>query len=572
MTRTSIQVPDHLWLRRLYEHWRQSANRTFIKDLETGKEATFTEFLYEVLSHRDRLKRQLSAETLEKLQDPSEEIFIATVSGAGFDFMVLLLAIQSLGAIVVPLNSQVHLEEAHYFLGTCNASLITSSQLASQYAETISSSLSLPHLSFAPSNPPDLSNIEFELVQESHDDPTFSPDRGFCLLYTSGTTGPSKGVLTSCRSVLKGMENYQRGLALSPSDKWLHHAPAHWKGGFDFQLVAAYTGASIEICNSVFSPGWFWERMQNGGGITCFQASPTLLTLIQERFDCIKGQGARQEALKGLRDIRIILTGSMRVQDCVKDSWRELLGGKELVNLYGMTEVAGMVSMTDWTANRPVDHCGWHNPELTVKANESGEICVKGPLVMKRYLSGDPTVNSNALDADGFYKTGDMGKVGPGGKIYVLGRASQDVIRSMGYKCTAADIEDPLRSYPGVSQAFVLGVDDLVMGQRVTALLLRKTTPEAEFCLGDLKLANLRWWLAVEKGLPAFKLPTLLRIIRSDTFTATTDTGKPSKKKIASACFKPEDWDSKDVQVWDIATKEKFPGNRAWDWEGRSAK
>lgn len=251
-------------------------------------------------------------------------------------------------------DSQVHLEEAHYFLGTCNASLITSSQLASQHAETISSSLSLPHLSFAPSNPPDLSNIGFELVQESHDDPTFSPDRGFCLLYTSGTTGPSKGALTSCRSVLKGMENYQRVLALSPSDKWLHHAPAHWKGGFDFQLVAAYTGASIEICNSVFSPGWFWERMQNSGGITCLQASPTLLTLIQERFDCIKGQGARQEALKGLRDIRIISTGSMRVQDWVKDSWRELLGGKELVNLYGMTEVAGMVSMTDWTANRPV--------------------------------------------------------------------------------------------------------------------------------------------------------------------------------------------------------------------------
>lgn len=112
MTRTSIQVPDQPWLRRLYEHWRQSPNRTFIKDHGTGKEATFTEFLYEVLSHRDRLKRQLSAETLEKLQDPSEEIFIATVSGAGFDFMVLLFAIQSLGAIVVPL-SMLYLHPSH---------------------------------------------------------------------------------------------------------------------------------------------------------------------------------------------------------------------------------------------------------------------------------------------------------------------------------------------------------------------------------------------------------------------------------------------------------------------------
>ncbi len=76
----------------------------FIQDLDTENEATFTEFLYEVLSHRDRLKRQLGWETLEKLRDPSEEVFIATVAGAGFEFMVLLLAIQGLGAIVVPLS------------------------------------------------------------------------------------------------------------------------------------------------------------------------------------------------------------------------------------------------------------------------------------------------------------------------------------------------------------------------------------------------------------------------------------------------------------------------------------
>lgn len=139
----------------------------------------------------------------------------------------------------------------------------------------------------------------------------------------------------------------------------------------------------------------------------------------------------------------------------------------------------------------------------------------------------------------------------------------------MAWKVTAADIEDPLRSYPGVSQAFVLGVDDPMQGQRVTALILRKPTHEGETALADLKLADLRWWLAVEKGLRAFKLPTLLRVIHADEFAATTDSGKPSKKKIASAYFKPEDWDSKDVQVWDITAKEDFPGDRAWDWEGR---
>lgn len=104
MTRTIIQVPDQPWLRQLYDHWQRDPEGIFIIDHETGKEATYTEFLYEVFSHRSRLKGQLSAATLRKLQNPSEEVFIAIIAGAGFHYMVTLFAIYSLGAIVVPMS------------------------------------------------------------------------------------------------------------------------------------------------------------------------------------------------------------------------------------------------------------------------------------------------------------------------------------------------------------------------------------------------------------------------------------------------------------------------------------
>ncbi|BCS24175.1 uncharacterized protein APUU_40619A [Aspergillus puulaauensis] len=105
-----------------------------------------------------------------------------------------------------------------------------------------------------------------------------------------------------------------------------------------------------------------------------------------------------------------------------------------------------------------------------------------------------------------------------------------------------------------------------MLGQRITSLILRKPTHEGEASLAGLSLADLRWWLAVEKGLPAFKLSALLRVMPADEFAAITGNRKLLKKKITSMYFKPKDWDRTDVQVWDFPM-EKFPGDRAWDRE-----
>ncbi|KAL4912902.1 hypothetical protein BDW62DRAFT_206053 [Aspergillus aurantiobrunneus] len=518
MTRTYIQVPQQPWFVQFFELWQRTPECVFIRELETGKEATFAEFLYEVFVHRDRLKSQLSPETLRRLQDPSEEVFIATVASAGFDFVVLLFAIY---------RSQVHLEEAHYFLGTCNAVLITNSQHASSHAETIafssSSQRTRPQLISHPTTPPE-------------DSPSSSPP---------ATTGPSKGALSGRGAILKRMESYKDGLSLSTEGKWLHHASAHRKGGFDFLLAAAYTGASIEFCSSVFSPAWFWARIQHNperDEITCLQASPTLLTSLREIIEQIRQPHLREQSLQGLNAIRLILAGSMRVPDSTKDMWRELWPGQELVNLY---------------------------------------------------LSADPNVMDKVFDSEGFYKTGDLGKVSPDGEIWIFGLANHDstypyptsiltyqtgtpsnknkVIRTMCHKINSADLEDPLHSHPGVSQAFVLGVEDPAVGQRVAALLLAKPSAEVESELAKARLADLRWWLAVEKQVPGFKLPALLMVIRQAEFAAKTDSGRPSKRKIAGMYFGDGAVDD-EVQVWDFSTVEGFPGDRPWDWEGRAPK
>ncbi|KAL4871450.1 hypothetical protein BDV12DRAFT_194511 [Aspergillus spectabilis] len=565
MPETTIKVPNQPWFTQFFHHWQETPSRVFIRDRETGKKTNFAEFLYEVIVHQDRLESRLSEEVQKRLQDPDEEVFIAIIASGGLDFVVLLFAIYSLGGIAVPLRHHVHLEEARYFLGACNAVLITSSHAAADHAQMLSSSLDIPHISFSHSPKPPLPDIKFTL--DTNANTQYNPNRGFALLYTSGTTGSPKGALYTCSSILHGTSNYESRLSLSSSDTWLHHSPAHWKGGFDFLLAGAYTGSCIEFCSSMFTPPWFWERIKHGG-ISCFLASPTLLASLKEALAQLNEE-ERKGALNGLKDVRALLTGSMRVPEGIKDEWRGLRGGRELVNMYGFTEAAGMVSMTGWDVEGgiPTDNCGPYFPEFEVKVDEQGELCVKGALLMKRYVSADPNVTNDAFDPNGFYKTGDMGEITTDGEIRIFGRANQDVVRFMGWKINTSSLEDPLRSYPNLTQSFVLGVSDAIYGQRVAALLLRKPTPEAESSLGGLKLGDLRRWLAVEKEVPAYKLPTLLKVVRQDEFRGTTDSGKPSKKKIEGFYFR--DWEGGGVQVWDVGAKEDFPGDRAWDWEGR---
>lgn len=207
----------------------------------------------------------------------------------------------------------------------------------------------MSHFVFSPSEQPRKTNIQFLLGTEQA---SYNPERGFVLIYSSGTTGPPKGVLYSCQNAILGVKNSVGLLGLSSNDTWLHHMPAHWRSGFDNIIVAAYTGAYLEFCSNVFSPAWFWQRM-SCGGISCMRASPLLLSSLQESLEEIRHQKSDDEykrSVRGLQDIRLLCAVSMRVSDTIKEAWKELLSGRQLVIVYGTTEVAGMISATDWKA------------------------------------------------------------------------------------------------------------------------------------------------------------------------------------------------------------------------------
>jgi acyl-CoA synthetase (AMP-forming)/AMP-acid ligase II len=246
--------------------------------------------------------------------------------------------------------SRIHLEEAQYFFGVCNFALITATQAAADEARNLSAAVGMKPFVLTPGSQPTPTHPKFVMEQAST---PCNPDKGFVVLWTSGTTGPPKGVLLSRRSAYLAVQAYQKALGLSPEDTWLHQSPANWKGGFDFFTACIYSGTCLEFCAGAFSPLWFWQRMQQGG-ITCAVAPTPLLDVLSESLDVVRNTrplSEYEQAIQGLRDLRLLCTGSMRVPESVKSFWRELRGGRPLVNLYGTTEVIGMISMMDWKSD-----------------------------------------------------------------------------------------------------------------------------------------------------------------------------------------------------------------------------
>lgn len=128
----------------------------------------------------------------------------------------------------------------------------------------------------------------------------------------------------------------------------------------------------------------------------------------------------------------------------------------------------------------------------------------------------------------------------------------------------APEIEDLLNEHPSVSQSIVVGVDDIQAEEMVAALLV--VHKEAD--ISSLNLRSLRHWLTVEKDLPCFKLPTMLRCVTTECALPVTASGKPVKKKIKDQFFLHNETAKRNTETWDFASDANGTVSKPWDWEG----
>lgn len=300
-----------------------------------------------------------------------------------------------------------------------------------------------------------------------------SPEAPALIVYTSGTTGPPKGVVLPRRAVTSTLDALEDAWQWTGADVLVHALPLFHVHGLILGILGPLRrGGSVRHLGRFGTEGVARELST---GATMLFGVPTMYHRIAEAL-------ADDPALaKALTGARLLVSGSAALP--VHDHERiSTATGRRVIERYGMTETlmntsvradgeprAGTVGVPlEGVELRLVDEEG---AEITAYDSETvGEIQVRGSNLFTEYLNR-PDATEAAFDG-GWFRTGDMAVRDPDGYVRIVGRKATDLIKSGGYKIGAGEIENVLLEHPGVREAAVTGEPDADLGERIVAWIV----------------------------------------------------------------------------------------------------
>ncbi|KAF9892304.1 hypothetical protein FE257_002081 [Aspergillus nanangensis] len=516
-----------------------------IRDMHSGVEKSYLHLLTDVLSLRKVLLASLDPQTLQQL-DQDVEVYIALLAPGSYAYTVAFFAILAAGAAVVPIAITLPPAEASYYLrkAKCAAILTASDSSAlAQSAAQLAQSADLPripqvsieaHLDAAPLP---VENIVLSAGR------FLNPNQAGLVIFTSGTTGPPKGVVQRRGQLTENAELIADHHRITETDTAQHLLPVHHATGIGITLLPfLISGACVEFGRGGFDSAWTWNRWREGG-ITVFSGVPTMYARLKQYFEDVIAQLPAQEQeeyVHGAQRLRILLCGTSTLPGPVQQFWTNLLAGKRILTRYGATEIGSIFKMDLDPTGTPDTSVGRLEAGVSVKISDEGLLMAKGPFMFSKYLF-DEKATADSHDSEGFFRTGDVvRKDGP--YFTILGRSSVDIIKSGGYKLSALDIEREILGLNYISEVMVVGVPDEEFGQRVAAVVCLSPRHQRQHLGLDTLRSDLR------SSLAGYKMPTVLRIVEGEIPKSVT--GKVQKKILAPQYF-PEDYGSDpEVQVW----------------------
>ena len=316
--------------------------------------------------------------------------------------------------------------------------------------------------------------------------PDLALDRRAMMLYTSGTTGRPKGVVTTHRNNQAQVQSLVEAWGWSRDDHILLHLPLHHVHGIINVLTCSlWSGATCQVLPA-FDAGEVWERIARGD-LTLYMAVPTVYRRLIDTWEGAD-EATRSRWSDGARTLRLMVSGSAALPVPTLERWEEITG-QRLLERYGMTEI-GMGLSNPLHGERRPGHVGTPLPGQEIRLVDddgspvpdgvAGQIQVRGPAVFGEYWRR-PEATAEAFTPDGWFKTGDRAIVDDGA-YRILGRESVDILKTGGEKVSALEIEDVLRTHAAVADCAVVGVPDDVWGERVCAAVVAAagTEPSAD--------------------------------------------------------------------------------------------
>ena len=386
------------------------------------------------------------------------------------EWIVAAIGAQSAGAAVVPLNTRLKGREAGDILRRTQAKMLLTVEafLGTSYPELLSGE-DLPALQRTVRFDHDWHAFVSEgeaISQESVDAALagLAADDVSDIMFTSGTTGTPKGVLTTHNRIIPMFKHWTEVVDLRPGDPYLIVNPFFHSFGFKAGWVAALIAGAVIVPMAVFDVAKMIAHIERDR-IAFIPGAPTIYqSLLAE----LAGRTFDSSSL------RSAMTGAATVPPVLIERMHKELGFERVLTAYGMTECS---NITACRKGDPIDlvanSCGKAIPGMEVKCvddngaevahGEQGEILARGYGVMLGYLD-DPEATAAAIDPDGWLHTGDVGAMDENGYLRITDR-KKDMYISGGFNCYPAEIEKLLSSHPGIEMVAVIGVPDDRLGE-----------------------------------------------------------------------------------------------------------
>jgi malonyl-CoA/methylmalonyl-CoA synthetase len=460
---------------------------------ETGRVVSFAEI--------DDVTARYAATMIALGVQPGDRVAVQVEKSVEALFMYL--ACLRAGAVYLPLNSAYRENEVAYFLADAAPKIFIHASEDIDWATPLCVKLNIAHrFTLGKNDQSAIGRGDWDIFARN-----FPPMLGFvhrddsdiaAILYTSGTTGLSKGAMLTHQNLSSNALTLHRIWGFQPSDVLLHTLPLFHVHGLFVALNTMLLNGGKMIFHTKFDAAAVVAALPDA---TVFMGVPTYYTrlLSEPSFDAACCQ-----------HVRLFVSGSAPLLSDTFESFRSRTG-HTILERYGMTET-GMITSNPLHGERRSGTVGLPLPGVdvrlvrddgtTVNAEEIGHIQLNGPNVLAGYWQM-PEKTAEEFTADGYFKTGDMGVRSADGYISIVGR-SKDLVISGGYNIYPKELELLLDSMDGVVESAVIGLPHADFGEAVVAVVVKKS---------DAVLEEMPLIAILKTQLANFKVPKRIFVV-----------------------------------------------------------
>lgn len=570
---------NHPILSKLIAH---PPNKIAIRHVPSGNTYTYGDLLYDIGYWR---------KVFQKVKDNSKNssMRVAIMGENSYQFAVMFYATLTVpNTIAVPLCTNHTASEIDYQLNDSQAEIIVTPERfldkvkqfdnGNNFSETGESSIRkvFTFEQIQPITKAGKKNLFNEPLEFSS---SINSNGSGYMLYTSGTSGKPKGVVTPLKTFMAQAHALTAAWDIDSSTNFLHTLPLHHVHGVLIALtLTILAGGRVEF-SFPFTPESVLGRIAGGGAfdtindqkvvappINTYTAVPTIYTRLTSYLEDPKNKEFSQstDLIEGIKNIKLAMCGSAALPEPLRNSWNRVTkDAVPLLERYGMTETGITLSQPldsskriGGTVGKPVPSVvarimdlkegkilyqsgdgGFNSPPTIVPKNEvEGDLILGGPTVFRYYWCKDKATKESFLPQDDsnyrWFITGDVARYDPNrDTISILGRASMDIIKSGGEKISALEIEREILGLEQVSEVAVVGVPNEEWGEEVTAILVLKPhlTQQQHDCFTVDYMKEV-----LKKNLAGWKIPKRIVIIDK---IPRNQMGKVNKKSLVKTLF-----------------------------------